>query len=86
MSLLSVQPTTDLQAGVLEARGGVARYGAIAAGFAASQLAFDSIEADGIRLPARPRATTQGSDRKPILPMSMVSIDIGDARFSREGK
>lgn len=54
----------------------------IAGGFGASQLTFDYIEADGIRLPSRRRAYTRGPDRRPILPMLMVSIDIGDVHFS----
>ena len=54
----------------------------IAGGFAAAQLTSDYVEAGGIRLPTRRRAYTRGPDRRPILEMLMVSIDISDVRFS----
>ena len=54
----------------------------IAGGFAAAQLTSDCITAGGIRLPTRRRAYTRGSDRRPILEMLMVSIDISDVSFS----
>jgi len=53
----------------------------IAGGFAAAQLTSHYIEAGGIRLPARRRAYTRGPDRRPILDMLMVSIDITDVNF-----
>ncbi len=54
----------------------------IAGGFGASQLTSDYITANGIALPTRRRAYTRGPDRRPILDMLMVAIDISDARFS----
>lgn len=54
----------------------------IAGGFAASQLTSEYVEAGGIRLPSRRRAFTRGPDRRPILDMLMVSIDITDVSFS----
>jgi hypothetical protein len=54
----------------------------IAGGFAAAQLTSDCITAGGIRLPTRRRAYTRGSDRRPILEMLMVSIDISDVSFT----
>jgi hypothetical protein len=54
----------------------------IAGGFAASQLTSNYLVADGIRLPTRRRAYTRGPDRKPILEMLMVSIDIADVKFT----
>ena len=54
----------------------------IAGGFAASQLVFDYIEADGIHLPAKRRAYTRGPNRLPITEMQMVTIDFSDVRFS----
>lgn len=53
----------------------------IAGGFAASQLTSQYAEVGGIRLPTRRRAYTRGPDRRPILDMLMVSIDIGDVSF-----
>ena len=53
-----------------------------AGGFAAAQLVYDYVEADGIRLPSRRRAYTRGSDFRPRLDPLMVSIDISDVRFS----
>jgi hypothetical protein len=54
----------------------------VAGGFAASQLAFDYIEAGGIRLPSRRRAYLCGPDRRPVLDMLMVSMDISVVEFS----
>src|SRR5262245_21670776 len=48
----------------------------IAGGFAAEQLVSDYAVANGIRLPTKRRAYTRGPDRRPILEMLMVSIDI----------
>jgi hypothetical protein len=54
----------------------------IAGGFSASQLTSDYIVADGIRLPTKRRAYTRGPDRRPILEMLMVFIDISDVTFA----
>ena len=54
----------------------------IAGGFAAAQLTSDYAVANGIRLPTKRRAYTRGPDRRPILAMLMVSIDISDVSFS----
>ena len=54
----------------------------IAGGFAAAQLTSEYREAGGIRFPTRRRACTRGPDRRPILDMLMVSIDISDVDFS----
>ena len=53
----------------------------IAGGFAASQLTSDYVTANGIRLPTKRRAYTRGPDRRPIMDMLMVSIDISEPRF-----
>jgi hypothetical protein len=37
---------------------------------------------NGMRLPSKRRAYTRGPDRRPILDMLMVSIDISDVAFS----
>lgn len=54
----------------------------IAGGFPAAQLMLEYAEADGIRLPSKRRAYTRGPDRRPILDMLMVSIDISEIAFS----
>lgn len=54
----------------------------IAGGFAAAQLTSDHAVANGIRLPTKRRAYTRGPDRRPVLDMLMVSIDISDVTFS----
>jgi hypothetical protein len=54
----------------------------IAGGFPAAQLMLEYTEANGMRLPSRRRAYTRGADRRPILDMLMVSIDISDVAFS----
>lgn len=54
----------------------------IAGGFAAAQLTSDYAVANGIRLPTKRRAYTRGPDRRPILEMLMVSIDISDVSFA----
>jgi hypothetical protein len=54
----------------------------IAGGFGGAQLTSDYCEADGIRLPTRRRAYTRGPDRRPVLDMLMVSIDISKVNFS----
>jgi hypothetical protein len=53
----------------------------VAGGFAAAQLTSDHVTADGISLPTKRHAYTRGPDRRPILDMLMVSIDISDIRF-----
>jgi len=54
----------------------------IAGGFAAAQLTSGYRDAGGIRLPTRRRAYTRGPDRRPILDMLMVYIDISEVNFS----
>ena len=54
----------------------------IAGGFPAAQLTSQYVEADGIRLPSKRRAYTRGPDRRPILDMLMVAIDLGEVSFS----
>ena len=54
----------------------------IAGGFAAAQLTPDYTVANGIRLPTERRAYTRGPDRRPILEMLMVSIDISNVSFA----
>jgi hypothetical protein len=54
----------------------------IAGGFAAAQLTSDYTVANGILLPTKRRAYTRGPDRRPILEMLMVSIDISDVSFA----
>ena len=54
----------------------------IAGGFAGAQLISEYCEADGIRFPTRRRAYTRGPDRRPIMDMLMVSIDISKVNFS----
>jgi hypothetical protein len=54
----------------------------IAGGFPAAQLMLEYTEANGVRLPSKRRAYTRGPDRRPILDMLMVSIDISDVVFS----
>ena len=39
-------------------------------------------DANGMRLPSKRRAYTRGPDRRPILEMLMVSIDITEVSFS----
>jgi len=53
----------------------------IAGGFGASQLTSDYVVADGIHLPTKRRAYTRGPDRRPILEMLMVSIDLSEIQF-----
>jgi hypothetical protein len=53
----------------------------IAGGFGASQLTSEYVTANGIPLPTKRRAYTRGPDRRPILEMLMVSIDISEVRF-----
>jgi len=53
----------------------------VAGGFPAAQLTSDYVTANGIRLPTKRRAYTRGLDRRPILEMLMVSIDISEVGF-----
>jgi hypothetical protein len=53
----------------------------IAGGFAAAQLTSDYVTVQGISLPTKRRAYTRGPDRRPILDMLMVAIDISDVHF-----
>src|SRR5437867_9848111 len=53
----------------------------IAGGFAAAQLTSDYVVANGIHLPTKRRAYTRGPDRRPILEMLMVSIDLSEIQF-----
>jgi hypothetical protein len=57
----------------------------IAGGFPAAQLTSHYVVANGIRLPTTRRAYTRGPDRRPIMDMLMVSIDIGAVRFEASG-
>ena len=54
----------------------------VAGGFAAAQLTSEYRQVDGIRLPTRRRAYTRGADRRPVLDMLMVYIDISEVNFS----
>jgi len=54
----------------------------IAGGFPAAQLMLEYTEANGMRLPSKRRAYTRGPDRRPILDMLLVSIDISKVSFS----
>jgi len=53
----------------------------IAGGFAAAQLTSNYVVTNGIHLPTKRRAYTRGPDRRPILEMLMVSIDISEVQF-----
>lgn len=54
----------------------------IAGGFPAAQLTSGHVRVDGLVLPTKRRAYTRGPDRRPILDMLMVWIDLSDIRFS----
>jgi hypothetical protein len=58
----------------------------VAGGFAAAQLTSNYVVADGISLPTRRRAYPRGPDRRPILDLLMVSIDITDVTFRGESQ
>jgi hypothetical protein len=51
---------------------------------AASRRATDAriYRGGGIRLPSRRRTYTRGPDRRPIVDMRMVAIDVSDVAFS----
>ena len=53
----------------------------IAGGFGAAQLTSNYVVANGIHLPTKRRAYTRGPDRRPILEMLMVSIDLSVVQF-----
>lgn len=53
----------------------------IAGGFGAAQLTSDYVTADGVRLPTKRRAYTRGPDRRPIMEMLMVSINLSGVRY-----
>ena len=55
----------------------------IAGGFGAAQLTSDYVTANGLRLPTKRRAYTRGLDRRPILDMLMVSIDLSEIRYEQ---
>jgi hypothetical protein len=57
----------------------------IAGGFNAAQLTSDYVTANGVHLPTKRRAYTRGPDRRPILDMLMVAIDISEVGFTRKG-
>ena len=54
----------------------------IAGGFDAAQLTSDYVEADGIRLPTKRRAYMRSPNRRPILDLKMVSIDLSEIHFA----
>jgi hypothetical protein len=54
----------------------------IAGGFPAAQLTSQHAGVDGINLPTKRRAYPRGPDRRPILDMLMVAIDLSDVNFS----
>ena len=56
-------------------------YGVNIAGGFAAQLTTHHVTANGIAVPTRRRAYTRGPDRRPILEMLMVSIDISEVEF-----
>jgi hypothetical protein len=53
----------------------------IAGGFPAAQLTSDYVIANGIYLPTKRRSYTRGGDRRPVLEMLMVAIDISEVCF-----
>jgi hypothetical protein len=57
----------------------------IAGGFGAAQLTSDYTEVQGIRLPTKRRAHTRGPDRRPVLDMLMVRMDISAVTFKSAG-
>jgi hypothetical protein len=54
----------------------------IAGGFPLAQLTSEHVTVDGITLPTKRRAYTRGPDRRPILDMLMVTIDLSEVMFS----
>jgi hypothetical protein len=55
----------------------------MAGGFGAAQLTSDYVVADGVHLPTKRRAYTRGPNRRPILEMLMVAIDISEVTFNK---
>ena len=55
----------------------------IAGGFGAAQLISDYVTVQGISLPTRRRAYTRGPDRRAVLDMLMVRMDISEVRFTQ---
>jgi hypothetical protein len=53
----------------------------VAGGFAAAQMTSEYVVANGIHLPTKRRAYARGGDRRPILEMLMVAIDISEVKF-----
>ena len=53
----------------------------ISGGFGGAQLTSDYVVANGIHLPTKRRAYAQGPDRRPILDMLMVSINVAEVSF-----
>jgi hypothetical protein len=53
----------------------------IAGGFGAAQLTTDYVTANDIRLPTKRRAYMRGPDRRPIVELLLVSIDISEIRY-----
>ena len=54
----------------------------IAGGSGEAQLTSGYVEANGVRVPTKRRAYTRGPDRRPILDMLMVSIDVSEIRYA----
>jgi hypothetical protein len=54
----------------------------IAGGFGASQVTSEYLVANGVHLPTKRHAYTRGPDRRPILEMLMVAIDISEVSFT----
>ena len=54
----------------------------IAGGFGAAQLISDYVVAKGITVATKRRAYTRGPDRRPVLQMQMVTIDLSDVNFT----
>ncbi|MEU0805296.1 hypothetical protein [Streptomyces sp. NPDC005970] len=57
----------------------------MAGGFATAQYVYDCVEADGIVLPTKRRAYRRDTHGRPIMTQLMVSIDLSEVTFSREG-
>jgi hypothetical protein len=54
----------------------------VAGGFRAAQYVDDYVEADGLRLPTRRRAFARDADGRADFDRLMVSIDLGNVRYS----
>ncbi len=54
----------------------------IAGGFGAAQLTSGHVSANGIAVPTKRRAYIRGPDRRPVLDMLMVAIDVSDISFA----